>query len=286
MSAEFDVVADYPLRVGENPLWNPHDGRLYWCGVYEGSLFRYDPATGDHARVYRGDPIGGFTVQSDGSLLLFQAAGAVRVWTNRRGITRTVLPPNGPVDARFNDVVADPRGRVLCGTYPQDGRLGTLYRLDTDGSPAPLIEDVRLSNGLGFAPDHATLYYAESEAHTVHRFAYDEATGELTDRSAFVELDEGDGLPDGLTVDAEGDVWVAHAFGGCVVRYTPDGTERERLSLPTPFVTSAAFGGADLRELYVTTGGGEDRSGNGPGAGSLYRLRPGPAGRAPLFSAL
>ena len=286
MSTEFDVVADYPLRVGENPLWNPHDARLYWCGVYEGSLFRYDPTNDEHERVYGGDPIGGFTVQSDGSLLLFQAAGAVRVWEEGRGITRTVSSPNGPVDARFNDVVADPRGRVLCGTYPQDGRPGTLYRLDTDGSLTPLVEDVRLSNGLGFAPDRTTLYYAESEAHTVHRFAYDETTGELTDRSTFVELDEDDGLPDGLTVDADGDVWVAHAFGGCVARYAPDGTERERRSLPTPFVTSAAFGGPDLNELYVTTGGGEDRGENGPGAGSLYRQCPGPVGLAPFLSKL
>jgi sugar lactone lactonase YvrE len=284
MSADLSVVADYPLQVGENPLWHPREECLYWCGLYEGSLFRFDPATDRHERVFRGDPIGGFTFQSDGSVLLFQAEGAVRAWRDGEGIVETIVPPGGRVDARFNDVVADPRGRVFCGTYPQDDRTGALYRFDVAGTLTSQVVGVELSNGLGFSPDLTTLYYAESEAGTIYRFDYDADAGELRDRRVFVQLGDDEGLPDGLTVDADGDVWSAQAYGGCVVRYAPDGTERERLTMPTDFVSSVAFGGPDLRDLYVTTGGGDDREANGPEAGALFRCRPGPTGRAPCFS--
>lgn len=286
MSSGVEVVADYAHRVGENPLWHPEEERLYWCGVYEGGLYRYDPATGDHERLYRGDAIGGFTFQRDGSVLLFQANGAVRVWREDGRITATVVDPGGAVDARFNDVIADQRGRVLCGTYPQDGRLGTLYRLDRDGMLTELVGDIDLSNGLGFSPDLSTLYYAESQARTIHVFDYDEATGTLENRRAFVTVDGEEAMPDGLTVDADGDVWLAQAFGDCVVRYDPTGRERERYPMPTSFVSSVAFGGPDLGDLYVTTGGGEDRVENGSVAGALLRCRPGPTGRAPFESAI
>lgn len=284
MPAGPTVVADYGHRVGENPLWDSDGEFLYWCGIYEGGLYRYDPAADAHHQVYAGDPIGGFTLQSDGSVLLFQADGAVRVLAVGEGTAETVIPAGGTVDARFNDVVADPRGRVLCGTYPQDGRLGTLYRLDRDGSLTPLVERVALSNGLGFSPDCRTLYYAESEARTIHRFDYDEETGDLSAGRPFVELGDLDAKPDGLTVDAGGDVWVAHADGGRVVRYSPDGHERGHLSVPTPFVSSVAFGDPDLDALYVTTGGGDERSSGDSLAGALFRAEPDATGREPFRS--
>lgn len=286
MTSGIEVVADYTHQVGENPLWHPREKCLYWCSVYEGGLYRYDPATGDHERLYRGDAIGGFTFQQDGSVLLFQADGAVRVWCENRGITGVVVDPGGAIDARFNDVIADPRGRVLCGTYPQDGRLGALYRLDRDGMLTELIGAVDLSNGLGFSPDRSTLYYAESQARTIHAFDYDEATGTLENQHLFATVDNEEAVPDGLTVDADGDVWSAQAFGDCVVRYDPTGRERKRYSMPTAFVTSVAFGGPDLGDLYVTTGGGEDRDENGSVAGALLRFRPGPTGREPFESAI
>ncbi len=281
----FDVVADEPLRVGENPLWHDGDGVLYWVGIYEGRLFRYDPDAETVETVYECDKeLAAFTFQADGSLLLFLDRGTVRVWRDGEGVVDTLVSPGELTEARFNDVVADPEGRVFCGTKGTDDAPGRLYRLDIDGSFACLREGVELSNGLGFSPDLETLYYAESHEWTIHAFDYDRATGVLSNARTFATFDEDGGFPDGLTVDAAGDVWTALAYGGELARLAPDGTERARYETPVAFPASVAFGGAELDELYVTTGGGQDREEYGDLAGATLRCRPGVTGRAPFRS--
>lgn len=280
MAAEPAVVANYGHRIGENPLWHTAEERLYWCGIYEGGLYRYDPATDRHEQVYDGDRIGGFTFQADGSVLLFQDEGAVRVWRDGEGITETIVSPGAVHDQRFNDVIADPHGRVFCGTYsPAGDATAALYRLDTDGSLTQLLADRDLSNGLGFSPDRETLYYTESRAGRIHEFDYDETSGNLENRRPLLDVDPETGIPDGLTVDANGEIWSAMSGGSCVVRYAPDGTERDRLAIPTERVTSLAFGGPDLTTLYVTSGGGDDVETFGHYAGALFECQPGVAGR-------
>src|SRR5215831_17419022 len=114
---EPELVADHACVVGEGPLWHPDERRLYWVDIGRGRLFRYDPATSGHEMVYEGEAVGGFTVQADGALLLFMARGAVKIW--RDGQLTTVideLPDERTT--RFNDVIADPAGRVFCGTMP------------------------------------------------------------------------------------------------------------------------------------------------------------------------
>lgn len=285
MAAEPTVVAQYGHRIGENPLWHTDEERLYWCGIYEGGLYRYDPAADRHEQVYDGERIGGFTFQADGAVLLFQDEGAVRVWRDGTGISETVVAPGAVHEQRFNDVIADPCGRVFCGTYsPAGEQTAALYRLDTDGSLTRLLADRDLSNGLGFSLDRETLYYTESRAGRIHEFEYDEGAGDLENRRTFRDVDPETGIPDGLTVDATGDIWSAMSGGGCVVRYAPDGTERERLTIPTERVTSLAFGGSDRTDLYVTSGGGEDVETFGRHAGALFECQPGVAGRREFVS--
>lgn len=281
----FDVVADDPLRVGENPLWHDGEEALYWVGIYEGRLFRHDPDTGTVETVYDGDEeLAAFTFQADGSLLCFLDRGTVRVWRDGEGIVDTLVSPGEVTEARFNDVVADPKGRVFCGTKGTDEVPGRLYRLDTDGTFESLREGVELSNGLGFSPGLETLHYAESHEWTIHAFDYDRATGALSNARTFASFDEDGGFPDGLTVDAEGDVWTALAYGGELARLAPDGSERARYETPVEFPASVAFGGSDLTDLYVTSGGGQDRDEYGDLAGATLRCRSGATGRAPFRS--
>jgi D-xylonolactonase len=276
-----EVVATYGHRIGENPLWLTGEARLYWCDIYEGRLYRYDPATGDHERVYDGDRIGGFTFEADGSLLLFQDEGAIRRWQGGNGIVEAVVEPGEVHGQRFNDVIADPEGRVFCGTYAQeDDPIAALYRLDTDGTLTELRGGLALSNGLGFSPDDTTLYHTESYAGRIYEYDYDAATGALGDRSVFVDVDTEGGIPDGMTVDSAGDVWSAMAGCGCVVFYAPDGSERSRLAVPTELVTSLTFGGSRFDDVYVTTGGGDDPATYGPEAGTVYRFPSEGSGRA------
>lgn len=188
-------------------------------------------------------------------------------------------------DSRFNDVIADPKGRVYAGTVSTDDHLGSLYRIESDGSYEVVVEGLDLPNGLGFSPDLETMYVTDTGAFRglhggrIYEYDYDRATGELSNRRVFADADDEPGLPDGMTVDDGGHVWSAYWDGGTLVRYDPSGNEVERIEFPAKKVSSAAFGGDDCREMYVTTAGGEDRESEGDGAGALFRCKPTQQGR-------
>ena len=265
------LVADYQCITGEGPLWHPDEKRVYWLDIPLGRMFRYDPATGKHEQCYEGEMIGGFTIQDDGALLLFMARGAVKVWREGR-LTTIIEEIPDERNSRFNDVIADPAGRVFCGTMPTKERLGRLYRLDLDGKLTKLLEGIGCSNGMGFTPDRKRMYYTDSPKHEIYLFDYDQASGAITNQRVFVHTPEDEGAPDGMTVDAEGYVWGARWDGGCLVRYAPDGTEVLRVQFPARKVSSAIFGGDDYTDIYVTTAGGNKKETEGWGAGGLFRI--------------
>lgn len=278
-----ELIADYECITGEGPLWHPDEQRLYWIDIPTGRLFRYAPGTGKHELCYTGEVIGGMTVQADGALLLFMGRGAIGIW--RAGEVTYVRESIPEEEAtRFNDVIADPQGRVFCGTMPTPERLGRLYRLDPDGQLTVVLEGIGCSNGMGFSPDRKRLYYTDSPKYEVYEFDYAEATGEITNQRVFVRMAEGEGFPDGLTVDAEGYVWCAKWDGSSAVRYSPEGKEDRRISFPVRKVSSVAFGGEDYGDLYVTTAGANERATDGKHAGALFRVRPGVKGVAEFRS--
>jgi D-xylonolactonase len=271
-------IADFACHTGEGPLWHRQEKRLYWVDIPAGRLFRHDPETGRSSICYQGEAIGGFTVQADGSLLLFMARGAVAVWREGRPLETVVPEIPAERGSRFNDVIADPEGRVYCGTMPTGEEPGRLYRLDRDGSLTVILEGVGCSNGLAFTLDHRAVYYTDSARRVIYLFDYDRASGSLTNQRVFLDTGSEEGVPDGMTVDSEGYIWSARWDGGCVVRYTPDGREERRVSLPARKVSSVTFGGRDWSRLYLTTAGGDDREHEGPGAGALFRFDPGVRG--------
>jgi sugar lactone lactonase YvrE len=266
-----ELIADYQCVTGEGPMWHSMERRVYWVDIPTGRMFRYDPATGHHEQVYQGEMIGGFTIQADGALLLFQERGAVRVW--RDGALTTVLDEIPDERAtRFNDVFADTEGRVFCGTMPTKERLGRLYRLDTDGSVHLILEGIGCSNGMGLTPDRKGLYYTDSGKREIYLFDYDAATGNLTNQRLFVRTPEGEGVPDGMTVDAEGYVWSARWDGGHLFRFSPAGELVDKVAFPAKKVSCVTFGGPDYTDMYVTTAGGNRKETDGQGAGALYRV--------------
>jgi len=267
-----ELIADYHCKCGEGPLWHPTEKKLYWLDIEDPRMFRYDPATGQHEQFFGGETVGGFTFQADGSLLLFMARGAVKNWKD--GTLTTVIEEiPDERESRFNDVFADTRGRVFCGTMPTPTRKGRLYRLDTDGRIHLVLEDIGCSNGMGLTPDHKQLYYTDTFANEIYLFNYDEATGNLSNKSVFVKDGPGMGMPDGMTVDAEGNVWSAHWDGNILVKYNPAGQEVQRIEFPAKKVSSVIFGGDDYTDMYVTTAGGANKAVEGAGAGALFRLR-------------
>src|SRR5947209_2816249 len=155
---------------------------------------------------------------------------------------------------RMNEGGCDPDGRFYCGSMELDQRpgAGTVYRLDPDRSVHVVLKNVSGSNGLDWSPDGSRAYYVDSPTQRIAVFGYDAEAG-LTRGRWFAEVRREDGIPDGLTVDAEGGVWVALYGGGAVRRYTPDGDVDEIVEVPTPNVTACAFGGAGVGELFITT---------------------------------
>lgn len=278
-----EMIADYACETGEGPLWHPMEERVYWTDIPAGRVFRYDPATGTHEICYTGDVVGGFTVQGDGSLLFFMERGAVKIW--RDGELRTVIEEiPDERETRFNDVIADPGGRVFCGTMPTPERPGRLYLLDTDGTLRVVIDEVGISNGMGFTADLRHMYFTDSPTLNIYRFDYDRATGDIANREVFTRAAEDEGIPDGMTVDAQGFVWSARWDGHCLVRYTPDGVEERRIAFPVRKVSSLTFGGEDYTDIYVTTAGGNIKHEDGEHAGALFRLNLGIRGVEEFYS--
>ena len=279
-----ELIADYQCHIGENPLWHPLEGRLYWTDIPRGRLFRYDPATGNHEQCYSGPPVGGFTVQADGTLLLFMARGAIAQW--RDGHLHYIIEEiPDERESRFNDVISDPAGRVFCGTMPTPARPGRLYRLDPDGVLHLILEGIGCSNGMGFTLDRQHMYYTDSDARAIYLFDYDERTGALTNQRVWLHTPEGAGVPDGMTVDAQGFVWSARWDGSALYRYGPDGFEERRIEFPARKVSSVAFGGDDLSDLYITTAlTDRTKAEEGAGAGALFRLQSGIRGLPEFLS--
>jgi sugar lactone lactonase YvrE len=273
MDVDIERVTDTHCATGEGPLWHPDEGVLYWTDIPNGRLYCYDPASDDYERVLDDDvALGGFTIQEDGSLLCFRGGGRVDQFVGGEIVPVTVV--DAATHTRFNDVIADPEGRVYAGTMPTSEGPGRLYRLNTDGTVTEADEyGYDIPNGMGFTPDGEHFYVTESNAKTVYLYDYDRQTGRLTDRRPFLDLTGENGIPDGMTVDATGDVWSARWNGEVVVRYGSDGTERDRLSFPAKKVSCVTFGGPDYKDIYVTTAlDGGDRSTEGDGAGALFRF--------------
>ncbi|MWV40914.1 SMP-30/gluconolactonase/LRE family protein [Natrialba sp. INN-245] len=269
---ERERIADTRAHTGEGPLWHPDDRRLYWVDIPAGELYGYDPARDEYELVYETDgvPIGGYTIEEDGALLLFTHGTVSRLEPGD-----DIAQPVVEIDAetRFNDVIADPEGRVFCGTMPGDDELGDLYRLEPDGTATVVIESVDIPNGMGFSRNLETFYVTESEAHAVYAFDYDRETGALTNRRTFLETADGDGVPDGMTVDADDHVWSARWDGGRAVRYDPDGRDVDTIDLPARKVASVTFGGPTYEDLYLTTALTDgDRETEGDGAGAVFRV--------------
>ena len=276
---QIDCVSATTCVTGENPLWHPSERVIYWTDIPGAKIYRFDPVTGETHVAYSGDIVGGFTLQSDGALLMFGAGGKIKLLKDGQ-VQVLIRSMPAEVATRFNDVIADPAGRVFCGTMPTAQRSGRLYRLDHDLTVTQVVDGVGISNGLGFSPDRRTMYYTDSDpARTIYEFDYDEMTGALSNRRIFKKVDEGDAVPDGLTVDSEGCIWSARWDGGCVVRYSSDGRELMRLPIPGALkVSSMTFGGEDYSDLYLTTAGGDDKGSNGINAGALFRVRLGVRG--------
>jgi sugar lactone lactonase YvrE len=248
--------------LGEGPCWDARAGALYWTDI---SAHRVHRLTGDgtHTEWDAGQPVGAVVPRAEGGLVLAAKDGflAMDLGTGALSVLAAVEP--GIPGNRMNDGACDRAGRFFAGTMADDETpgAGALYLLATDHQVTRLVAGVGISNGIGWSPDDRHMYYIDSLTYRVDLFDYEPSTGAIGNRRAFASLGAGEVMPDGLAVDSEGSIWVALWGGGLVRRYTPDGRHTLTVGVPAANVTSCAFGGHDLRTLYITTAAGPGRSG-------------------------
>jgi sugar lactone lactonase YvrE len=280
-----ELVVDAHAMLGESPVWDEQARCLYWVDLLAGIVHRTDPSTGADRTVALGGTIGAVALRQAGGLVAAVDDGIGFVDPSTGAIELTVPISAADPTLRMNDGKVDPGGRFWAGTMAYDERAGagTLYRIDPDLTATPMVADVTISNGLDWTADGRTFYYIDTVTRRVDRFDFDLTSGTISDRRPAVEIRPGNGYPDGMTLDADDHLWVALFDGWAVHRYSPDGVLERRIELPAAQVTSVAFGGDDLEELYITTaqegfppGGKPDQ----PHAGGLFRCRPGVRGCA------
>jgi sugar lactone lactonase YvrE len=276
MSAE--LLVDAHAELAEGPVWDDRVGRLWWVDLLGGNLHEIDPSTGGDRSVAVGRALGAVALRRDGGLVAAVSDGFATLDPDS-GVAEVRAPAGDPDPSmRMNDGKPDAQGRFWAGRMANDEtpRAGGLYRLDADWSVAQMLDGLTIPNGLGWSPDGRWMYFADSPTRRVDRFAFDADAGALGEREPFVTVDEG--FPDGLTVDADGGVWVALYDGGGVVRYGADGRPTAFVQVPARQATCPTFGGAGLDVLFVTTGregfGAEGPPGE-PHAGGLFACRPG-----------
>ena len=283
-----DIVVPAQCELAEGPVWDGARGLLRWVDILPGQVHAFDPVTSAHTWFDAGDPVGTVGLTRSGGLVLalvdrFVLADYDGQHPRQLGaftIDRSVV--------RFNDGKPDPWGNFCAGTcaWAPNGPPCALYRLRPDGAVGEIVGDVGLSNGLDWSDDRTAFYFADSATGGVDVFDTEPDTGTLGRRRRFVTVG---GVPDGLTLDAEGGLWVAVWGLGELRRYTPAGQLDAVVRLPVSQVTSVAFGGTDLSTLYITTAREDttpDHLREQPHAGDIFACSPGVTGRPPfLFAA-
>jgi len=284
MTLDIEPVSGSPVELGEGPHWNAVACELTYVDILNGAVWGWRPRDDRRWKIrYPGEvsaalprASGGRLVAIDHELRTYGADGM------REVIGAAELDLN---HTRFNDCRCDPAGRLWAGTMSRKRWPGTaaLYRLVPGGQLEQVITGTTISNGLGWSPDGARMYFIDSLTQRVDVFDYDIRTGEAEGRRAFAHVAVEAGLPDGLTVDAEGCVWVALFGGGALRRYSPDGELEAHIQLPASHPTCPAFGGEDMQTLFVTTSrhrlNAAERA-EQPLAGAVLALRPGATGLA------
>ena len=252
-----EVVHAAEAALGEGCVWSPVEDLLVWVDITGQAVHRFDHSSGQPVSVWRyQDTIGNAAPRARGGLAL--GLGASVALTDRVGAIETVIDlPDEPSSNKTNDGAVDPAGRLFQGTmsHTEPGApVAALHRVDGDGTARRLLDGVCISNGIGWSPDEATMYYIDTMTFRVDRFDYDPGTGEIAGRRPFLTFDGSTGGPDGMTVDSEGCLWVAFFGGYHVQRFSPEGERLETVVTPgAPQTTCCCFGGPDLDTLYITT---------------------------------
>jgi sugar lactone lactonase YvrE len=284
MSISIEIFHRAKMSTGECPVWSVAEQQLYAIDIEGRALFRLDAAGGLQRCWTLPNDVGSFALREGGHALMALRDGLYDLDLATDVLVRLAEAPYDQATMRFNDGRADAAGRFWVTTMHEPRTLPAAELLCyADGRLAVMSGGLLIGNGLAFSPDQRTLYLADTLARRIHAFDYDAAEGTLLNKRLFVELAEGDGVPDGAAVDSAGCYWAVLPRVGRLARYTPAGRLDRAIDMPVQFPTMCAFGGAQLDTLFVTSMSrnlsSADRE-NGLPDGSIFALRPGVTGLA------
>ncbi|MEH2347366.1 MAG: SMP-30/gluconolactonase/LRE family protein [Nostoc sp.] len=255
-------MGQYPLhnvlearaRLGEGPMWDSTRKLLYWVDIFNYRVHQFNPATRENRFFDVGDVVGAIATTGADTLIMLLRHHLAFLNTQTGVVTPILEIEANLPDNRLNDGKCDPQGRFWFGSMSTlEKPQASLYRYDKDGSLHLIETGLTISNGLGWSPDQKTFYLTDSPQQKIYAYDFNSITGSITNRRIFVDLTHEYFHPDGLTIDSEGHIWSAMWGGWCVIRFNPKGEEILRIKLPVQLPTSCAFGGEDLRTLYITT---------------------------------
>jgi sugar lactone lactonase YvrE len=290
-SVSVELVVDAKRILPEGPIWCAATRRLYWVNILGSELHWYDPATKQDSFADVGSHVGTVVPRAKGGVTLAIQSGFAHFDPASKKLTKLAQPEADHPGIRFNDGKCDPAGRLWAGTLSYDNAkgVGALYRLDADGSVTVMERNISCSNGLAWDLEKKRFYYIDTPTRAIAAYDYDNATGRISNKRMAVTMAPEEGWPDGMCIDVEGKLWVAHWGGSQVVRWDPEtGKAIARITTPVSQPSACAFGGDKLDRLYITTareGMKPEQIAKEPTSGGLFVCDPGMTGRPqPTFA--
>lgn len=279
-----ELVLDTQSSLGEGAIWNYRTAELIWVDINSQILNIYNPYLNFNRELLTGQMIGTVVPAESGNLIVALEKGFYQLDPSTGSKAYIANPEAGILGNRFNDGKCDPAGRFWAGTMNKRGKTGAgaLYRLDPDSTVHKMIDKVSVSNGICWSPDNKTMYYIDTPTRKVVAWDYENATGNIGNPKTVIEVPAEMGYPDGMTIDEQGNLWIALWNGSAVGCWDPvTGDLLRKIKVPALNVTSCAFGDNDLGTLYITTareGTGEKDLEKYPHAGGVFKVRPGVKG--------
>ena len=274
------------LRLGEGPLWDDHRQRLFFVDINARQLHYYDEQQQQHGYYQFHRMPSALGVLHDRSLLVALEDCLARFVPETNELTTMWEMDIDTEQVRTNDAKVGPDGCYYLGTMDRKKKhpVAALYRIAPDGKFTCLLSHRTISNGITWSSDHRTMYYIDSPTRTVQAYDFDTTSGTIAHSRTLVEVSDREGIPDGMTIDTENHLWVAHNGAGYVARYHGHtGVLLAKVNVPAPHVSDCTFGGADYQTLYITTardGLSDEQLRQYPQSGSLFAVRPPWSGRA------
>lgn len=277
-TADATLELEYEAWLGEGPVWDEREKKLFWVDILSGRLMEYDPVQKSNTVYEIGEDLGAAALRKQGGLLLATRSG-FHFFDRETGEKSLILNPAENTERfRFNDGKCDPKGRFWAGTlsYDLEEGAGSLYCLHSDLQVESMLKDLTIPNGMAWNSQRTKFYFIDSPAQAIFQFDYDDKTGGISNKRVVRIMRGEEGSPDGMTIDVEDKLWVALYNGSKVIRIDPeDGKTLFEVHLPVPRITSCTFGGDKLDELYITTAREhmtEEEISEFPLSGSLFKV--------------